>query len=130
MFFAQESLIDPVFSAGNFLNGTDPNMADASARIPRKASQGKGFYDWRGAITLEAQQYIDAANHPNFPQVTLEPGQRYAQVRGAAVVHSSGRQADRQAGRQADRQRDRQAERHALAVIVVSNRPELSSRSN
>ena len=69
---------------GNFLNGTDSNMTAASARIPRKASQGKGFYAWRGAITLEAQQYIDAANHPNFPPVTLEPGQLYEQV-GAAT---------------------------------------------
>jgi len=64
---------------GNFLNGTDTNMTAGSARIARKASQGKGFYHYRGAITLEAQQYIDAANHPNFPSIELLPGQRYEQ---------------------------------------------------
>ena len=54
---------------GNFLNGTDTNSSDSAVRIARKASQGgpSKYYQWRGAITLEAQQYIDAQNHPNFP---------------------------------------------------------------
>ena len=34
---------------------------------------------WRGAFTLEAQQYIDAQNHPSFPSIELQPGQRYQQ---------------------------------------------------
>jgi aldose 1-epimerase len=54
-------------------------MSSSSARISRKSTQGAGYYHWRGAITLEAQQYIDAANHPNVPSVALAPGQRYEQ---------------------------------------------------
>jgi aldose 1-epimerase len=66
---------------GNFLNGTDTNSSDTAVRIPRKASQGgpSQYYQWRGAITLEAQQYIDAQNHPNFPSIELKPGERYEQ---------------------------------------------------
>ena len=56
--------------SGNFLNGTDP-----STRIARKASQSFGpsvqYYQYRGAFTFEAQQYIDAVNHPQFPSVTI-----------------------------------------------------------
>ena len=58
---------------GNFLNGT----------IRRKASQSAGpapqYYAWRGAVTLEAQQYPDAVHHPAFPQWRIEPGKAYAQ---------------------------------------------------
>jgi aldose 1-epimerase len=66
---------------GNFLNGTDTNSSDTGFQIPRKASQGgpSKYYQWRGAITLEAQQYIDAQNHPNFPSIELKPGERYEQ---------------------------------------------------
>ena len=62
----------------NFLNGTDPTM-----RIQRKASQSHGewaqYYHWRGAVTLEAQQYPDAVHHSNFPSIQLSPGRRYSQ---------------------------------------------------
>jgi len=62
---------------GNFLNGND------DTQIPRKASQTFGdkaqFYQWRGAVTLEAQQYPDAVHHNNFPSVELEAGKRYTQ---------------------------------------------------
>ena len=64
--------------SGNFLNGTDP-----ATRLLRKASQSFGkepqYYHWRGAVTLEAQQYPDAVHHPNFPSVELAPGARYEQ---------------------------------------------------
>lgn len=59
--------------SGNFLLGN----------IPRKSSQTFGkekqYYQYRGAFTLEAQQYIDAVNNPQFPSVSLAPGQRYRQ---------------------------------------------------
>merc|ERR1712032_1776858 len=64
--------------SGNFLNGTDP-----STRIPRKRSQSFGsepqFYQWRGAFTLEAQQYPDSINHPQFPSTLLKQGEVYTQ---------------------------------------------------
>jgi len=64
--------------SGNFLNGTDP-----STRIPRKRSQSFGsepqFYQWRGAFTLEAQQYPDSVNHPQFPSTLLRQGEVYTQ---------------------------------------------------
>merc|ERR1711990_367990 len=68
---------------GNFLNGTDTDPASPSFHLRRKASQSFGskpqYYNWRGAFTLEAQQYIDAVNHPNFPSVMITKGQVYRQ---------------------------------------------------
>ena len=62
---------------GNSLNGTDPNL-----RLVRKASQIVGnapqYYQWRGAITFEAQQFPDAVNHKNFPDVFLAPGKSFS----------------------------------------------------
>jgi len=64
--------------SGNFLNGTDPKL-----RLERKKSQSFGtapqYYHYRGAFTLEAQQYLDAVNHPNFPSVVLRKGEKYEQ---------------------------------------------------
>jgi aldose 1-epimerase len=64
---------------GNFLNGTN-----TTTRIQRKKSQSFGskpqYYHYRGAFTLEAQQYIDAVNNPNFPSITLKKGERYSQI--------------------------------------------------
>eukprot|EP00729_Bicosta_minor_P013580 gene13580-10254_t len=66
------------FYSGNFLNGTDP-----ASRIQRKKSQSFGsepqYYQWRGAATLEAQQFPDAPNHPNFPPTDIMPGKPYFQ---------------------------------------------------
>lgn len=63
---------------GNFLNGTDPTL-----RLRRKSSQSFGpdaqYYQWRGAVTLEAQVYPDAVHHPAFPSIELRPGGRYVQ---------------------------------------------------
>ena len=63
---------------GNFLNGTD-----TSTRIPRKKSQTFGnateYYQWRGAVTLEAQQFPDAVHHDNFPSIVLSKGETYVQ---------------------------------------------------
>merc|ERR1712107_550460 len=71
--------------SGNFLNGTDP-----STRIPRKRSQSFGsepqFYQWRGAFTLEAQQYPDSVNHPQFPSTLLKKG---SSTRSAPATSSS-----------------------------------------
>lgn len=68
---------------GNFLNGTDADSSSSSFHIQRKASQSFGsepqYYHWRGAITLEAQQYPDAVHHSNFPSIELRPGGRYQQ---------------------------------------------------
>jgi aldose 1-epimerase len=63
---------------GNFLNGTDPAL-----RLRRKASQSYGakpqYYQWRGAITFEAQGYPDAPHNANFPSIELAKGKRYVQ---------------------------------------------------
>lgn len=64
--------------SGNFLNGTNP-----ATRIPRKRSQSFGpdpqYYQWRGALALEAQQYPDSVNHANFPSIALKMGELYEQ---------------------------------------------------
>ena len=48
----------------------------------RKASQITGnasqFYQWRGAITFEAQQFPDAVNHDTFPDIFLAPGKAFS----------------------------------------------------
>lgn len=63
---------------GNFLNATDP-----TSRVARKKSQCHGggpcYYAWRGAVTLEAQQYPDAVHHSTFPSIVLEPSSPYEQ---------------------------------------------------
>lgn len=55
------------FYSGNFLNGT---------------IKGKGgiAYKHRTAVVLEAQNFPDAPNHPNFPSSELKPGKRYQQT--------------------------------------------------
>ncbi len=37
-------------------------------------------YNYRGAFCLEAQDFPDAPNHPNFPSAVLRPGQTYRQT--------------------------------------------------
>jgi aldose 1-epimerase len=62
---------------GNFLNATDP-----TARIARKKSQCQSppcYYAYRGAVTLEAQQYPDAVHQSSFPSIVLEPGKVFRQ---------------------------------------------------
>ena len=55
------------FYSGNFLNGT---------------IKGKGgiIYQHRTALCLEAQHYPDSPNKPDFPSVTLRPGETYRQT--------------------------------------------------
>jgi len=36
--------------------------------------------DFRTAFALETQHFPDAPNHPNFPSITLKPGQKYQTV--------------------------------------------------
>ena len=55
------------FYSGNFLNGTI------------HGKQGVA-YKHRTAVVLEAQQFPDAPNHPNFPSTVLRPGQQYKQT--------------------------------------------------
>lgn len=50
---------------GNFLDGTLP-MAG-----------GEGTYAFRTGFCLETQHYPDSPNQPDFPSVTLEPGETY-----------------------------------------------------
>jgi aldose 1-epimerase len=52
------------FYTGNFLDGT------------LTGTQGK-IYKQRYGLCLETQHYPDSPNHPNFPPVTLKPGQLY-----------------------------------------------------
>ena len=55
------------FYSGNFLDGT---------------VHGKGgvAYQHRTALCLEAQDFPDSPNHPNFPSPILRPGQQYKQT--------------------------------------------------
>ncbi len=53
------------FYTGNFLDGTLP--------IP-----GGGTYAKRSGLCLETQHYPDTPNQPNFPSVTLNPGEKYS----------------------------------------------------
>ena len=53
------------FYTGNFLDGTLPNP-------------NGGTYVKRNGLCLETQHYPDSPNQPNFPSVTLNPGEKYA----------------------------------------------------
>jgi Galactose mutarotase and related enzymes len=54
------------FYSGNFLDGT---------------AKGKGVsYQFRTGLCLEAQCYPDSPNKPEFPSVTLKPGETYEQT--------------------------------------------------
>jgi aldose 1-epimerase len=54
------------FYSGNFLNGS---------------AKGKGVsYQYRTGLCLEAQAYPDSPNKPDFPSVTLKPGEVYHQT--------------------------------------------------
>jgi aldose 1-epimerase len=50
---------------GNFLDGTI-------------TGKGGKVYNQRYGFCLETQHYPDSPNKPNFPNVTLKPGQRFA----------------------------------------------------
>jgi aldose 1-epimerase len=52
-----------------------------SAVPPKAAHRAAGLlgaYDAHAGFCLEAQQYPDAPNHPNFPSAVLRPGETYA----------------------------------------------------
>ncbi len=51
------------FYSGNFLDGSVPTR------------DGEGFVAYRSGLCLETQGYPDAPNQPEFPQVTLQPGE-------------------------------------------------------
>lgn len=53
---------------GNFFNGTGG-----------PAINGKPI-EYRTSIALETQHFPDSPNRPNFPSVTLKPGEKYTQV--------------------------------------------------
>lgn len=53
------------FYTGNFLDGTLP------------IANGAGNYEFRTGFCLETQHYPDSPNQPDFPSVTLEPGETY-----------------------------------------------------
>lgn len=53
------------FYTGNFLDGTLP-------------SPNGGSFDKRSGFCLETQHYPDTPNQPNFPTVTLVPGETYS----------------------------------------------------
>lgn len=54
------------FYSGNFLDGT--------------ISGAGGVYHKHAGFTFEAQQFPDAVNQPNFPNIILQPGTKYHQV--------------------------------------------------
>jgi aldose 1-epimerase len=53
------------FYAGNFLEG----------KVPRDVGKGGKVYNFREGFCLETQHFPDSPNKPNFPSVTLRPGQ-------------------------------------------------------
>lgn len=52
------------FYTGNFMDGKDTGKHGV-------------LYPHRGALCLETQHYPDSPNHPNFPSVVLNPGEKY-----------------------------------------------------
>jgi aldose 1-epimerase len=52
------------FYSGNFLDGT-------------LTGKGRWIYGFRDGFALEPQHFPDSPNHPNFPSVTLHPGEIY-----------------------------------------------------
>jgi aldose 1-epimerase len=52
------------FYTGNFLDGTQP-------------AKGGGSYAFRTGFCMEPQHFPDTPNKPQFPSVTLKPGQTY-----------------------------------------------------
>lgn len=55
------------FYSGNFMDGKD-------------VGKRGDLHNYRSGIALEAQNYPDAPNHPNFPSSLLNPGEAYTQV--------------------------------------------------
>jgi aldose 1-epimerase len=55
------------FYSGNFMDGKDTGKRGDK-------------HNYRTGIALEAQNYPDAPNHPNFPSAVLKPGNKYKQV--------------------------------------------------
>lgn len=52
------------FYTGNFMDGKDTGKHGV-------------LYPHRGALCLETQHYPDSPNHPDFPSVVLNPGEKY-----------------------------------------------------
>lgn len=52
------------FYTGNFMDGKDTGKHAV-------------LYPHRGALCLETQHYPDSPNHPDFPSVVLNPGEKY-----------------------------------------------------
>ncbi|MDP4240728.1 MAG: aldose epimerase family protein [Bacteroidota bacterium] len=55
------------FYSGNFMDGKDTGKRGEK-------------HNYRTGIALEAQNYPDAPNHPNFPSAVLKPGGTYTQT--------------------------------------------------
>jgi aldose 1-epimerase len=58
---------------------TQPGMQFYTANFLDGTVKGKGghAYPRRGAFCLETQHFPDSPNHPQFPTVTLKPGERF-----------------------------------------------------
>lgn len=54
------------FYVGNFLTGGEGKNGQK--------------YNFRSGFCLETQHYPDSMNHPNFPSIVLEPGEKYTQT--------------------------------------------------
>jgi aldose 1-epimerase len=54
------------FYSGNFMDGT-------------LTGKRGDIHAFRTGFALEAQNYPDAPNHPNFPSAVLNPGETYTQ---------------------------------------------------
>lgn len=55
------------FYSGNFMNGS------------RNGKKGKP-YNYRSGLAIEPQHFPDSPNKPNFPNVVLNPGEKYTQT--------------------------------------------------
>jgi aldose 1-epimerase len=54
------------FYVGNFLKGAEGKNGQK--------------YSFRSGFCMEAQHYPDSMNHPQFPSIVLEPGEKYTQT--------------------------------------------------
>jgi aldose 1-epimerase len=74
-------LADPVSGRRMRILTSQPGIQLYSGNFLQGSAAGKSGrpYANRAGVALECQGFPDAPNHPNFPDQTLRPGERYIQ---------------------------------------------------
>lgn len=78
--FAAE-VYEPVTGRKMDVYTTEPGIQFYSGNFLDRTDIGKNHveYKYRSAFCLETQHFPDSPNHPNFPSVVLNPGEKYHQ---------------------------------------------------